>query len=59
MTRIPRDRTGKPVLNVEYAADASSARALAGDVCPRAQRLGLRTLILPLALDDAFRLSCD
>ena len=50
---------GKPVLNVEYAEDARAARALAGDVCPRAQRLGLRTLILPLALDDAFRLACD
>lgn len=50
---------GKPVLNVEYAADEPAARALAGEVCPRAQRLGLRTLILPLALDDAFRVSCD
>ena len=52
-------QAGKPVLNVEYPADAASARALAADVCPRAATLGLRTLILPLALDDAFRLSCD
>ena len=43
----------------DVSALPPSARTLAGDVCPRAQRLGLRTLILPLALDDAFRLSCD
>ncbi len=50
---------GKPILNVEYSADEASARSLATDVCPRAAELGLRTLILPLALDDAFRLSCN
>ena len=51
--------TGKPVLNVEYTADAPSAQALAREVCPRAKVLGLRTLILPLDLDDAFRVACD
>lgn len=52
-------RAAKSVLNVEYAADAAAAAALAGAVCPGAQALGLRTLILPLALDDEFRVACD
>jgi len=35
---------GKPVLNAEYADSLGE---------------GLRTLILPLDLDDSFRVSCD
>ena len=55
----PFGDTGRPILNVEYAGDEPTARALAADICPRAQALGLRTLILPLELDDAFRGACD
>jgi len=47
------------VLNAEYADDPESARALAASICPEAKRLGLRTVIYPLALDDGFRVACD
>lgn len=50
---------GKPVLNAEYAPDEVAANGIAGAVCAQAREFGLRTLILPLALDDGFRLSCD
>ena len=49
----------KPVLNAEYVATEVEARQLAGQVCPQAKADGLRTLILPLELNDAFRVSCD
>lgn len=49
---------GKPVFDAEYADNEADARALADDVCPEADRLGIATLLLPLALDDAFRLAC-
>lgn len=52
-------QAGKPVFNVEYADDAGAARALAASVCPQARAAGLRTLILPLDLDDSFRVSCE
>jgi hypothetical protein len=49
---------GKAVFNVEYRDSDGDARDLARSVCPRANAAGLRTLILPLDLDDAFRVSC-
>lgn len=49
---------GKAVLNAEYAADEAAARRLAATVCPSARAAGLRTLILPLDLDDRFRVDC-
>lgn len=52
-------QAGKPVFNVEYADDAGAATELAASVCPRARAAGLRTLILPLDLDDSFRVSCE
>jgi len=46
----------KPVFNAEYAQrfvdDPES-------VCARSIALGLRTLLLPLDLDNSFRISCD
>ncbi len=46
----------KPVFNAEYAMpfvdDPDS-------VCARSIALGLRTLLLPLDLDNSFRISCD
>jgi len=47
---------GKPVFNAEYREDfvADPDR-----VCESARAHGLRTLILPLDLDDSFRISCD
>jgi hypothetical protein len=50
---------GKAALNVEYAPDAAAAATLAETVCPASAALGLRTLILPLELNDAFRVACD
>ncbi|RZT32410.1 endo alpha-1,4 polygalactosaminidase [Cupriavidus agavae] len=49
---------GKPVFNVEYQAkwkDATTRKTL----CAKAKALNLRTLVLPLALNDKFRYSCD
>ena len=50
---------GKPVFNAEYESrlvqDANSRAA----VCAASRGLNIRTLILPLDLDDAFRFSCD
>ncbi|MEZ4448084.1 MAG: endo alpha-1,4 polygalactosaminidase [Nannocystaceae bacterium] len=52
---------GKPVFNAEYtdADTLAAAESLAAEICPDARAQGLRTLILPLDLDDAFRVSCD
>ncbi|MDA1001998.1 MAG: endo alpha-1,4 polygalactosaminidase, partial [Chloroflexi bacterium] len=49
---------GKPVFDAEYTGDEAEATALADDVCPDAARLGIATLVLPLDLDDAFRVEC-
>lgn len=43
----------KPVFNAEYFVSDQNT------LCLRAQALGLRTLILPLNLDDSSRQSCD
>ena len=47
---------GKPVWNAEYKASFVSNPA---PVCEQAQQLNLRTLILPIDLDDDSRISCD
>lgn len=49
----------KPVFNAEYADTPTAAETLALTLCPKALAAGTRTLILPLDLDDAFRVSCD
>jgi len=51
---------GKAVLNVEYTeADThAAATRLAGDICASSNDDGYRTLILPLDLDDSFRVDC-
>ena len=54
----PFTSSAKPVLNAEYASNLSAANTLAQTVCPAANASGLRTLILPLDLDDSFRVSC-
>ncbi|MBN2496614.1 MAG: endo alpha-1,4 polygalactosaminidase [Deltaproteobacteria bacterium] len=50
---------GKPILNAEYAESLADAEILSQDYCPHALAAEIRTLILPLALDDSFRVSCD
>lgn len=47
---------GKPVFNAEYADDF---RDDPEPLCADSRRRGLRTLVLPVDLDDAFRISCD
>jgi hypothetical protein len=49
---------GKPVLNAEYASSQGKAEALAEKLCPKAASARTRTLVLPLALDDSFRVAC-
>lgn len=49
---------GKPVFNAEYAAQYVINPAARLLLCADANTRGLQTLILPVALDDAFRLSC-
>lgn len=47
---------GKPVFNAEYADEYVID---AGSLCVTAASEGLRTLVLPLDLDDSFRIACD
>jgi len=57
----PFTEAGKPIWNAEYVDPESEAAALsaATSLCPTAQAEDVRTLILPLELDDSFRVSCD
>ncbi len=50
---------GKPVLNAEYDSRFVSDAAERDSMCAMARADNLRTLILPLDLDDSFRFSCD
>jgi hypothetical protein len=50
---------GKPVFNAEYAKAYQSAGSARDALCLDAKKLGLRTLVLPLALDGSTRFSCD
>jgi hypothetical protein len=50
---------GKPVFNAEYAKAYQSAGSERDTLCADAKKLGLRTLVLPLKLDDTARFSCD
>lgn len=50
---------GKAVFNIEYKALWVRSAPRRAQMCAQAQSQSLRTLVLPLALDDAFRLSCD
>ncbi|MEZ5376146.1 MAG: endo alpha-1,4 polygalactosaminidase [Acidimicrobiales bacterium] len=47
---------GKPVFNAEYDQQYTEHP---DEICERSLELGLRTLILPLDLDNSFRISCD
>ncbi len=50
---------GKAVFNAEYDSRFVSDAAVRDDMCSAARADNLRTLILPLDLDDSFRFSCD
>ncbi|MDH5394129.1 MAG: endo alpha-1,4 polygalactosaminidase [Gammaproteobacteria bacterium] len=51
----------KPVFNAEYPAEDSSLNTSSNQqaLCQQAAALNIRTLILPLNLNDSFRISCD
>jgi hypothetical protein len=50
---------GKPVFNAEYADAYVDDIAIRQTLCDAALDLDLRTLVLPLDLDDSFRHGCD
>lgn len=50
---------GKPVFNAEYQAILSSSESSRAALCDQARGENIRTLILPLDLNDSFRFSCD
>ncbi len=50
---------GKPVFNAEYDSRFVSDATERDRMCATARADNLRTLILPLDLDDSFRFSCD
>ena len=55
----PFINAGKPVFNAEYADGFVNDTAARQALCEDARNRNFRTLILPLALDDSFRYSCD
>ena len=58
-TLAPFINAGKPVFNAEYASAYVNDPAARQALCDTAQGLNIRTLVLPLDLDDSFRYSCD
>lgn len=50
---------GKPVFNAEYQSDYRTDSAARSALCDDARARNFRTLVLPQALDDSFRYSCD
>jgi endo-alpha-1,4-polygalactosaminidase (GH114 family) len=50
---------GKPILNAEYPGDLADAQAQQASICAQAAAANTRTLLLPLDLDDSFRIACD
>jgi len=55
----PSIRAGKPVFNAEYLPLYVNDAAERQRLCADSRSRGFSTLILPLELDDSFRLSCD
>ncbi|HEV8692129.1 MAG TPA: endo alpha-1,4 polygalactosaminidase [Ideonella sp.] len=50
---------GKPVFNAEYKNKWKNDANARAQMCAKARAMNLRTLVLPLDLNDAFRYSCD
>lgn len=55
----PFVEAGKPVFNAEYQATFVNDAARRNQMCADSLARNIRTLVLPLALDGSFRLSCD
>lgn len=54
----PFVKAGKPVLHAEYKARYRTDAAARAAMCAAAKARGFSTLVLPLELDDQFRLGC-
>ena len=54
---MPFINAGKPVLNAEYANNKADAKEMVSSICPDANLRNFSTLILPIDLDDEFRVS--
>jgi len=54
----PFVQAGKAVFNAEYQTRYQKSEKAQKDLCQQAKKLGLSTLVLPLELDDSFRISC-
>ncbi|GAA6140248.1 endo alpha-1,4 polygalactosaminidase [Hydrogenophaga sp. 5NK40-0174] len=50
---------GKPVFNAEYRSAWVSDATARAQLCARARAANIRTLVLPLSLNNSFRYSCD
>ena len=50
---------GKPVFNAEYAAIYKNEGTDRDSLCAESKRLGLKTLVLSVELNDSDRFSCD
>jgi len=50
---------GKPVLNAEYAASFVNNASSRNQLCAASLGQNIRTLVLPVELDDSFRFNCD
>lgn len=50
---------GKPVLNAEYAAEYVTDSGARQAMCAESLSQNIRSLVLPVDLDDSFRFSCD
>ena len=53
---VPAAYAGKPVFNAEYDEGYVDDPS---DLCNRAESEQIRVLVLPLDLDDTFRITCD
>ncbi len=56
---MPFVQQGKPVLQVEYGQTYVNNPTARASLCAQSLNLQFSTLILPLALDDGFRFSCN
>jgi hypothetical protein len=57
---LPFTEAGKPVFNAEYADRyVTNKNGSRDELCHHSKEKNLRTLILPIYLDDTFRYSCD
>ena len=52
-------RNGKPVFNAEYANSYAADLTARQTLCADARARNFQTLVLPLALNDGFRYSCE